>query len=102
MTAKEGDYRMKGTEKQVAWAKDIKAAWETALEDQKRFGQKVGAIAPFPQEVEDYVQAILNEDDAKVVIEKYNIQTRSTCRTHLIAELPEPLGDKVLDWEMGL
>ena len=93
---------MKGTEKQVMWAKDIKAAWETALKDQKRFGQKVGVTAPFPQEVEDYVQDILNEDDAKVVIEKYNIQTRSTCRTHLIAELPENLGDKCLDWEMGL
>ena len=60
---------MKGTEKQIAWASDIKEAWKLSLEDAHRFSEKVGAKAPMPEEIREYIDELMNETDAAKVIE---------------------------------
>lgn len=59
-----GGSKMKGTEKQIAWASDIKEAWKLSLEDAHRFSEKVGAKAPMPEEIREYIDELMNETES--------------------------------------
>lgn len=98
--------QMKGTEKQIAWASDIKEAWKLSLEDAHRFREKVGAKAPMPEEIREYIDELMNETDAAKVIEKYGRTGTKKNKKYdwglICNTLPDELSDLYFDWVNGL
>lgn len=97
---------MKGTEKQIAWASDIKEAWKLSLEDAHRFSEKVGAKAPMPEEIREYIDELMNETDAAKVIQKYGRTGTKKNKKYgwglICNTLPDELSDLFFDWVNGL
>ena len=93
---------MKGTEKQVAWAKDIQKAWRLGMAKALEFGKEFGVEAPLPKEITGLVQKVLDEKDAAAIIEQFgHINTHGDPQKAFVDALPQDLVETYFAWEFG-
>lgn len=85
--------RMKGTEKQVKWAEDIRTALENHwVELEKEMGSA-------PELVRQYMSEVLGHEEAKYFIDHWKSATRKGFRLRDILEsLEGEIGDAAYEW----
>lgn len=89
---------MKGTEKQVKWAKDIKAVF---MKKWQALQEKVG-VKP-PAEIVRWIKSIESNDESRYWIDNWSNIEKLDMKKTLLDSVGEELEDAFFDWvELGI